>query len=197
MPNLPKQPKPHEPPAIRQAWADERAAARHARAVGDSTSEWGTSSSQPILNSNPSSAARASWLRRIVRGQYGHGSPSTVMSQAKRAISGFHGRCVSERGSGIAAMSGSCGPCPMSPAAKPANPAPSSSSASRCAIGTSLAFGLPCMSTNWAKRNSTPFSSSSARSSPAEGDVSVAMGQSYQLRSGATGNGRRGPFYCT
>ena len=44
------------------------------------------------MNSNPSSAARASWLRRIVRGQYGHGSPSTVMSQANRAISGFHGQ---------------------------------------------------------------------------------------------------------
>ena len=41
-----------------------------------------------------------------MRGQYGHGSPSTVTSQAKRAISGFHGRCVSVRGSGIAAMSG-------------------------------------------------------------------------------------------
>ena len=41
-----------------------------------------------------------------MRGQYGHGSPSTVTSQAKRAISGFHGRWVSVRASGIAAMSG-------------------------------------------------------------------------------------------
>ena len=60
-----------------------------------------------------------------MRGQYGHGSPSTVTSQAKRATSGRQGRCVSERTSGIAAMSGSCGPWPMSPAAKPAKPAPS------------------------------------------------------------------------
>ena len=35
MPNLPKQPKPQNPAAIRQAWADERTAARRARADGD------------------------------------------------------------------------------------------------------------------------------------------------------------------
>ena len=35
MPNLPKQPKPQNPAAIRQAWADERTAARQARADGD------------------------------------------------------------------------------------------------------------------------------------------------------------------
>ena len=110
-----------------------------------------------------------------MRGQNGHGSPSTVTSQAKRATSGFHGRYVSVRLSGIAAMSGSCGPWPMSPAANPANPAPSASSPSRCATGTSFAFGLPCMSTNWANTNSTPRSCSSERSRSAEKEVSMAM----------------------
>ena len=38
--------------------------------------------------------ARESTLRRIVRGQYGHGSPSTVTSQAKRARFGCHGTGV-------------------------------------------------------------------------------------------------------
>src|SRR5918996_2284156 len=46
----------------------------------------------------------------------------------------------------------------MSPAAKPANPAPSETSSSRWCAGTSLAFGLPFSSTNWAKKNSTPRS---------------------------------------
>lgn len=35
MPNLPKQPKPQNPAAIRRAWADERTAARRARTDGD------------------------------------------------------------------------------------------------------------------------------------------------------------------
>ena len=155
------------------------------------------SSSQPTLKSKPIAFARSSWLRRIVRGQYGHGSPSTVTSQAKRAISGFHGNGVSERGSGIAAMSGSCGPWPMSPAANPANPAPSSNSPSRCSIGTSLAFGLPCMSTNWAKTNSTPWSVSWVRSSAAEGVVSIAMARVISAGRRASGNGRRDPSWLT
>ena len=90
-----------------------------------------------------------------------------------------------ERASGIAEMSGSCGPWPMSPAANPANPAPSAKSPSRCATGTSFAFGLPCMSTNWAKTNCTPWSVSWVRSSAAEGVVSIAMAQSYQRGGGA------------
>lgn len=39
MPNLPKQPKPHQPAAIRQAWAAEHRAARQARADGDPSRE--------------------------------------------------------------------------------------------------------------------------------------------------------------
>ena len=35
MPNLPKQPKPQNPAAIREAWADEHTAARAARADGN------------------------------------------------------------------------------------------------------------------------------------------------------------------
>jgi hypothetical protein len=35
MPNLPKQPKPQNPAAIREAWGAERAAAREARTSGD------------------------------------------------------------------------------------------------------------------------------------------------------------------
>jgi len=68
------------------------------------------SSSAPIFSSNPSSFARASWFRKIVRGQNGHGSPSTITLQANRATFGCHGRIVSVVGSGIAIMSGSCGP---------------------------------------------------------------------------------------
>lgn len=40
MPNLPKQPRPSNPAALRQAWTDERAAGRRARAAGDPAGEW-------------------------------------------------------------------------------------------------------------------------------------------------------------
>src|ERR1700685_3840876 len=56
----------------------------------------------------------------------------------------------------MARMSGEEGVWPMGPAAKPANPAPSGESPSMAETGTILAHGLPCMSTNMAKRNSTP-----------------------------------------
>lgn len=39
MPSLPQQPKPHNPAAIRQAWAAEHRAARQARADGDPSRE--------------------------------------------------------------------------------------------------------------------------------------------------------------
>src|SRR3954465_43814 len=67
--------------------------------------------------------------------------------------------------SGIAAMSGEFGVWPMSPAAKPANPAPSVRRSSKCDAGTSFAFGLPCMSTNCANRNSMPFAGMYSRAS--------------------------------
>ena len=41
MPNLPKQPRPTNKQAIRQAWADEHTAARQARSAGDTAGEWG------------------------------------------------------------------------------------------------------------------------------------------------------------
>ncbi len=40
MPNLPKQPKPHDPRATLKAWSDERHAARKAREAGDNAEEW-------------------------------------------------------------------------------------------------------------------------------------------------------------
>jgi hypothetical protein len=40
MPNFPNQPTPRNEQAIREAWGDERAAARQARAGGDTTAEW-------------------------------------------------------------------------------------------------------------------------------------------------------------
>jgi hypothetical protein len=40
VPNLPKQPTARNRQAIRDAWANERAAAGHARAGGDTTAEW-------------------------------------------------------------------------------------------------------------------------------------------------------------
>src|SRR4051812_30742529 len=90
------------------------------------------------------------------------------MSHAIRATPGFHGSGVKERTSGIAARSGSLGLWPISPAANPANPAPSSISPSRWVAGTSFAFGLPCMSTNCANRNSTPLSSMYLRTSSSD-----------------------------
>ena len=44
----------------------------------------------------------------------------------------------------------------MGPAAKPAKPGPTDNRTSSASTGTSLAQGLPCMSTNMAKKNSTP-----------------------------------------
>ena len=86
-----------------------------------------------------------------MRGSYGHSSPSTVMSQAKRATVGSHGTGVKLARSGMAAMSGSLGTWPISPAAKPAKPAPSVTRSSRFAAGTSFALGRAYMSTNCAK----------------------------------------------
>ena len=92
-----------------------------------------------------------------MRGQYGHGSPSTVMSQANRARFGCQGTGVKLARSGIAAISGSAGTWPISPAAKPAKPAPSVARSSRYAAGISFALGRAYMSTNWAKKNSMPL----------------------------------------
>ena len=50
----------------------------------------------------------------------------------------------------MARMSGSAGVWLMGPAAKPANPAPTSRRSSMALTGTSLAHGLPCISTNMA-----------------------------------------------
>ena len=81
------------------------------------------------------------------------------MSQANRASPGLNGTLVYVRRSGIAIMSGDAGVCPIGPAAKPANPAPSLTRPSKFDIGTSLADGFACMSTNCAKKNSIPSSS--------------------------------------
>ena len=86
-----------------------------------------------------------------MRGQYGHSSPSTVMSQAKRARFGCHGTGVKLARSGIAAMSGSLGTWPISPAANPAKPAPSVDEVVEVRGGMSFALGRAYMSTNWAK----------------------------------------------
>jgi Protein of unknown function (DUF3703) len=40
MPNLPRQPRPTNTQAIRQAWASECTAAQHARTAGDPAGEW-------------------------------------------------------------------------------------------------------------------------------------------------------------
>src|SRR3990170_600585 len=110
---------------------------------------------------------------RMVRGSYGHGSPSTVMSQAKRARFGCQGTGVKLARSGIAAMSGSAGVWPISPAAKPAKPAPFSTKSSRFQAGISFALGRACMSTNCAKKNSIPSSSERVRISSSVGVVPI------------------------
>jgi hypothetical protein len=40
MPNVPKQPRPTNKQTVRQAWASELTAARHARTAGDPAGEW-------------------------------------------------------------------------------------------------------------------------------------------------------------
>src|SRR5271156_7002317 len=93
-----------------------------------------------------------------VRGQSGHGLPSTCKLPGTHAVLGRHGRIVSERKSGTLQISGSCGPWPTSPQANPAKPAPSRANSSMCETGTSLAFGAPVNSTNEQNTYSTPFS---------------------------------------
>src|SRR5205814_5098502 len=123
---------------------------------------------------------------RISRGVYGHGSPSTAMSHCSTAIPGRHGTSVYDAGSGTAIMSGSAGLWPIGPAANPAKPAPPSST-SIAVTGIILAHGLPCMSTNMAKKNSTPSDSALARSSPSTSDIGA---PSHSWRS-VTGRGPR------
>ena len=108
------------------------------------------SASTPAFSTRFRSAAAASARLRMTRGAYGHASPSTVGSHCMAATLGCHGSTMYESGSGMARMSGSAGVCPMGPAANPANPAPSVISPSRLLTGTSLAQGLPCISTNMA-----------------------------------------------
>ena len=114
------------------------------------------SASAPTLRANPDAARRSSWRRRMTRGANGHGSPRTWGSHWIMPSPGRHGAGMYERRSGMATMSGEEGDCPRAPAANPANPAPSATSPSMAETGTILAHGLPCRSTNMAKRNSTP-----------------------------------------
>ena len=81
------------------------------------------------------------------------------MSHCSTASPGCHGASVYEAGSGTAIMSGSAGLCPIGPAAKPAKPAPPPVRTSTASTGIILAHGLPCMSTNMAKKNWTPSAS--------------------------------------
>src|SRR5579862_5377914 len=108
----------------------------------------------------------------MTRGAKAQGSPLTVGSHWTTATSGFHGSTAYEGGSGMAAMSGSAGDWPSGPAAKPAKPAPPATNPSAAEAGTSLAHGLPCMSTNMARMNSTPSRrTASTRSSVVTGTV--------------------------
>ncbi len=103
----------------------------------------------------------------MTRGANGHGSPRTKGSHWMIPSPGRHGAGMYELRSGMARMSGDDGVWPIGPAAKPANPAPSESSPSTAETGTILAQGLPCMSTNMAKRKSTPSRSVASLSSAA------------------------------
>src|SRR5579863_10270058 len=69
---------------------------------------------------------------------------------------GRQGAGMYELRSGMATISGDEGDWPIGPAANPAKPAPSAMRLSMAETGTILAHGLPCRSTNMAKRNSTP-----------------------------------------
>ncbi len=63
-------------------------------------------------------------------------------------------------------MSGLFGVWPISPGREAREAGASLSRSSRCAAGTSFAFGLACMSTNCAKKNSMPLLRMYARSHP-------------------------------
>src|SRR4051794_7610094 len=114
------------------------------------------------------------------------------MSQAKRARFGCHGTSVKLSRSGMAAMSGSEGAWPISPAANPANPAPSATSDSRVRAGTSLALGRPYMSTNCAKKNSTPRPFAIFWISSSLGSAATAMSSSSSWRPGCITQHRAG-----
>src|SRR5690242_7340800 len=103
------------------------------------------------------------------------------MSQAKRARFCCQGTSVRLSRSWTAAMSGSLGIWPISPAAKPANPAPSVARSSRFAAGTSFALGRPYMSTNCAKKNSTPRPLVIFLTSSSLGSVARAMPSSLSV----------------
>ena len=93
------------------------------------------------------------------------------MSHCSTASPGCHGVSVYEAGSGTAIMSGSAGLCPIGPAANPAKPAPPPVSTSTASTGIILAHGLPCMSTNMAKKNRTPSDSARSRSWASASDM--------------------------
>src|SRR5215469_12838195 len=87
-------------------------------------------------------------------------------------------------------MSGSAGDWPIGPAANPANPAPPPVSTSVASTGIILAHGLPCISTNIAKKNSTPSDSARALSWASASDmarsvVEVAVSQAPARRGSA------------
>src|ERR1700730_16453144 len=105
------------------------------------------------------------------RGAYGHGSPSTWMSHCSTASPGRHGVSVYDSGSGTAIMSGSAGVWPIGPAAKPAKPAPPPVRTPSASSGIIFAHGFPCISTNMAKKNSTPSDSARARSCASTSDM--------------------------
>ena len=71
----------------------------------------------------------------------------------------MNGTGVYDAGSGIAATSGEAGSGPSARRRSPRSRRPRSGARRGARAGTSLAFGLPCMSTNCAKRNSTSSSS--------------------------------------
>src|SRR5215469_9185952 len=83
-------------------------------------------------------------------------------------------------------MSGSAGDWPIGPAANPANPAPPPVSTSVASTGIILAHGFPCISTNIAKKNSTPSDSARALSWASASDMGTLRG----------GRGSRPPGAC-
>src|SRR5689334_22833859 len=88
-------------------------------------------------------------------------------------------------------MSGSAGDWPIGPAANPANPAPPPVSTSSASTGIIFAQGLPCMSTNMAKKNSTPSDSALDLSWASASDMGTLHGVRGSRRPGACSGGAR------
>jgi hypothetical protein len=88
MPNLPRQPKPANRPAVRLAWANERSAARRARASGDPTTEWHHLERAHILSQPLPMAHVRTHLAMLIHGVRGRDRREVVGQLVRLLVAG-------------------------------------------------------------------------------------------------------------